>query len=188
VDRTASPELMARLESLERANRRLTRILIFTVVAAGAYTLMPLRASYLAHAQQSRPDVLEVRELRVMDSRGIERVKIAGNLPDPIIQGKRVPRQGAVAGVLIFDEDGDERGGYVTNQNGDAFLSLDAKSYQQTLFIANRNGGANMSVWSGPNRNNNYVSVQAVPKPLIEIRQDGKTQVYAIGAETPPGK
>lgn len=188
MERTASPEFMARLESLERTTRRLTRILVLTVVAAGAFVLMQLKASHLAYAQQNPPDVLEVRELRVMDSRGVERVRIAGNLPDPIVEGKRVPRQGAVAGVLIFDADGDERGGYVTNQNGDAFLSLDAKSFQQTLFIANRNGGANMSVWSGPNRNNNYVSVQAVPKPLIELRQDGKTQVFAIGDETQPRK
>ena len=145
-------------------------------------------ASYLSQDQQRRPDVLEVRELRVVDSGGVERVRIAGNLPDPIIQGKRVPRQGAIAGVLIFDADGDERGGYVTNQNGDAFLSLDAKAFQQTLFIANRNGGANMSVWNGPNRNDNYVSVQAVPKPLIEIRQDGKTRLFAIDEETQPGR
>jgi hypothetical protein len=28
-------------------------------------------------------------------------------------------------------------------------LTLDAKGRQQTLFIANRDGGANLSVWSG---------------------------------------
>jgi len=44
-------------------------------------------------------------------------------------------------------------------------LTLDAKDYHQTVFLANRDGGANLSVWSGPNKNDNYVSVQAVPNP-----------------------
>ena len=75
---------------------------------------------------------------------------------------------------MLDDADGDERGGYVTEARGDVFLTLDARQYQQAVFIANRDGGANLSVWSGPNKNDNYVSVQAVPHPLIEIVENGK--------------
>jgi hypothetical protein len=124
------------------------------------------------------PDTLTVRALIVVDDKGVERVRIGAPLPDPIVNGRRVPRQGVVAGMLIYDAEGDERGGYVTEAHGDAMLTLDAKGQQQTIFIANRDGGANLSVWSGTNRNDNYVSVQAVPNPLIEIKQNGKTRVF----------
>jgi hypothetical protein len=63
-------------------------------------------------------------------------------------------------------------------QHGDAMLTLDAKGRQQTIFIANRDGGANLSVWSGNNRDDNYVSVQAVPNPLIDIKHGGRTRVF----------
>jgi hypothetical protein len=135
-----------------------------------------------AFAQGRRTDeILTVRGLIVVDEKGVERVRIGSPLPDPMVGGKRVPRQGVVSGILISDKDGDERGGYVTSDtNGDAFLTLDAKNEQQTVFLANRDGGANLSIWSGRNRNTNYVSIRAVPNPLIEIVQDGK-KVFTVG-------
>jgi hypothetical protein len=89
-----------------------------------------------------------------------------------------------VSGILIHDGDGDERGGYVTSDtNGDAFLTLDAKKGQKTIFVANRDGGANLALWSGGNRNDNYVSIRAVPTPLIEIVQGGKRVFTAGGTD-----
>jgi hypothetical protein len=51
------------------------------------------------------------------------------------------------------------------------------------VFVANKDGGANLSVWSGNNGNTNYVSIQAVPTPLIEIVQGGK-RVFVAGVPT----
>jgi hypothetical protein len=181
-----SIEIESRMDALERSNRRQKALVAFLGLGFAALLAVHVAVPTLAQTQSSTPQTVTLRELHVVDERGIERVRIAGTLPDPIVRGKVVPRQGTVSGILIFDSDGDERGGYVTNQNGDAFLSLDGKDYQQTLFVANRNGGANMSVWSGPNKNNNYVSVQAVPNPLIEIVQNGKRRV--IGASDTSAK
>jgi hypothetical protein len=77
----------------------------------------------------------------------------------------------------------DERGGYVVSQNGDAFLTLDAKKEQQAIFIANRDGGANLAVWSGNTKSDNFVSVRAVPVPMIEIVHNGKSVFRAGGAD-----
>jgi hypothetical protein len=119
--------------------------------------------------------------LIVVDDKGVERVRIGSPLPDPMVGGKRLPRQGVVSGILIHDSDGDERGGYVVSDtSGDAFLTLDAKGTQQALFLANRDGGANLAVWSGNKRGVNYASIRAVPNGRIEIVQDGKT-VFAAG-------
>jgi hypothetical protein len=37
-----------------------------------------------------------------------------------------------------------------------------------------------LSVWSGSNRNDNYVSIRAVPRPMIEIVDGGK-RIFAAG-------
>jgi hypothetical protein len=62
--------------------------------------------------------MLMVKRLAIVDEKGTERVVIAAPLPDPIVQGKRVKRDGPVSGILIFDPKGNERGGYVTSDTG----------------------------------------------------------------------
>jgi hypothetical protein len=169
----------ARLDSLERKVRRRDRVA--AVTGAAGIVIGLLIASAVPKVLAQRADnVLTVRGLVVVDDKGVERVRLGAPLPDPIVSGRRVPRQGVVSGILIYDAEGDERGGYVTEARGDAMLTLDAKGRQQTIFIANRDGGANLSVWSGNNRNDNYVSVQAVPNPLIEIKQGGQTRVFNV--------
>jgi hypothetical protein len=172
---------MVRLAALERRVARQRR-LAWMALSLGVLIGLSLYGAprLIAQAPRTTGDVLTVRGLVVVDDKGIERVRIGAPLPNPIVNGRRVPRQGLVSGMLIFDAEGDERGGYVTEEHGDAMLTLDAKGRQQTLFIANRDGGANLSVWSGNNRNDNYVSVQAVPNPLIEIKQNGKKRVFSV--------
>jgi hypothetical protein len=54
----------------------------------------------------AQPEVLTVKRIAVVDENGTERVVIAAPLSDPIIQGKRVKRDGAASGILIFDPKG----------------------------------------------------------------------------------
>lgn len=174
-------DLLARISLLERRHSRHWATPVITLLLGVVGGLVLSWAMTDVFAQTRKIDeILTVRGLVVVDEKGVERVRLGAPLPDPIVEGKRAPRQGVVSGILIFDADGDERGGYVTNTGGDAFLTLDAKKGQQTIFLANRDGGANLSVWSGSNRNDNYVSVRAVPTPLIEIVQGGK-RVFTAG-------
>ena len=168
-------ELIQRIEQLERRVRILA--VAFVVVLAGL-------AAVSLRAQPGVSENLRVRQITVVDQKGVERVRIGAPLPDPRKEGRRVPRQGVVSGILIHDADGDERGGYVVSDTGGgAMLTLDAKGGQQTIFVANREGGANLSVWSGANRNDNYVSIRAVPRPMIEIVEGGKRICAAGGPD-----
>jgi len=169
----------ARLETVERRLAQRNRVAMVGLV--GGIALGVLLSTAVPHLFAQTPragDIMTVRGLVVVDDKGVELVRLGAPLPDPVVNGRRVPRQGVVSGMLIYDAEGDERGGYVTEEHGDAMLTLDAKGRQQTIFIANRDGGANLSVRSGNNRNDNYVSVQAVPNPLIEIKQGGRTRVF----------
>ena len=173
----------ARIVALERKVSH-QRISVVICLGIGMLVGWVASAGYLPLSAQAPRggDIITVRGLIVVDDKGVERVRIGAPLPDPIVNGRRVPRQGVVSGMLIFDAEGDERGGYVTEEHGDAMLTLDAKGRQQTIFIANRNGGANLSVWSGNNRNDNYVSVQAVPNPLIEIKQGTNRRIFTAAS------
>jgi hypothetical protein len=67
---------------------------------------------------------LQVHELVVVDKNGTPRVRIAGNHTDPVMLGKRSKRHSEAAGVMLYDAEGNERGGYVTGQRSIA-LTMD---------------------------------------------------------------
>ncbi len=67
---------------------------------------------------------LQVNELVVVDKNGTPRVRIAGNHSDPVMLGKRSKRNSEFAGVMVYDGEGNERGGYGTGERS-VFLSMD---------------------------------------------------------------
>ena len=80
--------------------------------------------------------IIKVRGLVVTDSMGVERVIIGANLPDPQGHGNRLDRGSEVSGIMLYDSEGQERGGYVTdNDYGNIFLTLDSKTSQRALFM-----------------------------------------------------
>jgi hypothetical protein len=67
---------------------------------------------------------LQVNELVVVDKNGTPRVRIAGSHSDPVMLGKRSKRTGDFAGVMVYDDEGNERGGYGTDERT-VFLTMD---------------------------------------------------------------
>jgi hypothetical protein len=122
-------ELRNAVAALERRNRRLARTAHAAMAAAvlAALSPAPLRPAVARAAAPAPADsVLRVRELVVVDSAGTERVRIAAPLPDPIMLGRRFRRDDPVSGILIYDAEGNERGGYVTgDESRGAALTLD---------------------------------------------------------------
>src|SRR5438045_599608 len=104
-------ELAGRITTLERTIRRTRRATIAAVrlsAVAGA-VVGGLRVTPVA--AQSAGQFLTVRGVTVVDEKGVARVRLGAPLPDPTVMGKQVPRQGVVSGLMIYDADGDERGG-----------------------------------------------------------------------------
>ena len=129
------------MHDYERAYRRLLRVcyvqaLVITVAVISCTTAAPRAATSL-----------RVTELVVTDANGVERVRIGGDLPDAIIGGKRVPRGEKAAGVLLYDDTGQERGGYVTWESGYAGLTLDSRKGQVALLAADPEAGSVIQIW-----------------------------------------
>lgn len=83
-------------------------------------------------------DSVRAKEVVVVDGKGVVRARLGGDLPDAIVAGGRVAkRDSKAAGLMLYDEEGFERGGYVTQDTGsNVMLTLDSKYHQSALFIA----------------------------------------------------
>lgn len=134
-------DLAARITALERANRRLTAAVGVLLLGAGALAVTA--------ARPAEPK-LRVSELEVVDRQGVVRARLAGDLPEPVIGGQTVRRGSRVAGVMLYDETGQERGGYVTEDaSGNVFLTLDSRHRQTALFVADTAGATVLRLWRG---------------------------------------
>ena len=162
------------LDALQRRVSGLERkvVLLMMCCAGLAIYLLPFGAESVMKAA-ARPELLTVKRLAVVDEKGTERVVIAAPLPDPIIQGKRVKRDGPASGILIFDPKGNERGGYVTSDTGDlgAFITLDSEHDQVFTAYANADSGA--TVWV-TNEKHDAVAFGTHQQPVLEIVQNKK--------------
>lgn len=139
-------DLEARLARSERAIRNLrAAVLGLIVLSAGAL----FAASRVSSTREARGGTLRLSELVIVDSTGTPRVRLGGRLPDAVINGKPVPRGQDAAGVLLYDETGVERGGYVTfAPSGNVALTLDTRERQVALFAADPEEGVVARLWS----------------------------------------
>ena len=137
-------DIPARLERCERANRRLSALLIVCALLATAGIV-----SSCVSAARAGPSALRISELLVVDERSTVRVRIGGQLPDAVIRGKRTPRGDGAAGLLLYDSTGQERGGYVTlNRTGYVGLTLDSRDGQTAVFRADSAGTTTLRLWN----------------------------------------
>jgi hypothetical protein len=136
-------------DRLSRSERRTRWLTIFLVLQFVVFVIVGCVTS-VQSARPAPPQALRVRELVVVDDKGVERVRIAANLPDPIIRGKRVSRGDPATGVMLYDRTGQERGGYVTFERGNQIaLTLDNTDGQSALFVAPPEGGSVLRLWHG---------------------------------------
>lgn len=68
---------------------------------------------------------LVVRRIDIVDGKGVIRMTLAGELPNPVVDGIEYKRNGPVSGIILRDDNGNERGGYVFHSAGYPLLTLD---------------------------------------------------------------
>ncbi len=144
-------KLSVRITRIERINRFLL------VVVSVQFILMVAFFAFI-YQNNHESDQLKAKALIIVDEKGIERVRIAGTMPNAVINGKEVKRGDSAAGVMLYDQDGQERGGYLTFGNGHVALTLDSKKQQTALFVAGPDGGTALQMWAD--------------KTSIELRSD----------------
>jgi hypothetical protein len=156
-----------------RVSRLERRMIALAICCTALLSYMFFSGSAYRAKAAGQPQSMTLKRLAIVDAKGTERLVLAAPLPDPIIQGKRMHRDGPVSGVLIFDPKGNERGGYVTSDAGDlaAFLTLDSERDQVFTAFANANSGA--SVWAANDRHD-VIAFSTHEQPVLEIVQNRK--------------
>ena len=149
-EQSSLASVVVRMRLLERRVKVLTRALIVALAGVG----LAVSSGFAVDAGSRRPftaadSVLVLRALSIVDGRGVERVRIAAPLPDPIMLGKRFARGEEVSGILIFDSEGNERGGYVTDESRNAALTLDEINRAAVHIATNDRGEAHVSLSNG---------------------------------------
>src|SRR5260370_27145616 len=96
-----------RIADLEKRQRLSLVVNLALIVLLVAVVVGELTRS--VHAQPKESDkTLVLSELTIVDSHGVVRARLGGDLPDA---NKDVPRGSRVAGLLLDDQTGQERGG-----------------------------------------------------------------------------
>jgi hypothetical protein len=150
-------EALVRVVSLER---RLRSMLLLNAMLMIAVLSMIVFSCRTARSEGEQP--LRVSEVDVVDGQGVIRARLGGDLPDAVINGKRTPRGSKAAGLMLYDDTGQERGGYVTFSPGRMVaLTLDSRFGQTGLLVAGPEGETALTMWLGNDR--------------VEMRVDGET-------------
>ena len=129
-------------------------------------------------AAPKKPEVLTVSELDVVDAKGVIRARLGGDLPDAVVNGKVRHRGQKAAGLLLYDDTGQERGGYITFSPGrQVALTLDSSKQQTALFVASSEGGAALKMWDS----GQLVDLRVDPDdgPTIHAMQNKKVVFHA---------
>lgn len=178
MDRDSSLETaVARLEA---RNRTLTMGL-FALAAVGLMGAMTVDRTPRTF------DRIVAHEIVVVDQNGRERVVIGSPLPEPRLAGALSKRGDPVSGILLFDSDGNERGGYVTSDgpSGSTSLTLDEIGRMAVSLWANDRGSSGLRMG---NQDGNSVDLQVNPAgTFLTLRQGGEiTSVLPLEAAPPP--
>lgn len=107
-------ELLARVERLERTNRRLHALIGCAVLSLGGM----FAAGFAGQA-----DGLKTTKLTIVDAQGRERIIIAGKIPDP----KEGERRTSGPGMQILNENGYEQFGLHLDTEGGIGMGFDAR-------------------------------------------------------------
>jgi hypothetical protein len=148
---------------MARRLRRDIRLLqLYATVSSLILVFLAVSAFRQAPSAQ-RTDELTVQRLNVVDANGTLRLVLSGKdrMHPGILDGKMIDRPRPVAGLIFFNDEGDEVGGLtITGQERDgtrrasALLAFDQLKQDQTIAIAyseaNGQRSTGLTVWDRP--------------------------------------
>ncbi len=97
-------------------------------------------------------DRITARRIDIVDENGVIRMTLSGQTPAPIIDGIQYKRVFNVAGMILYDENGSERGGFGTADvdGGMAVLALDHPAMDAIGWRVSPDGEVSFSINQAP--------------------------------------
>ncbi|MNC33018.1 hypothetical protein D3C75_813990 [compost metagenome] len=136
----------------------------FSMAALAAETTSPKRPSVeqlqkviVSTSPQTRVDAADkeritARRIDIVDENGVIRMTLSGQTPPPIIDGIQYKRAFNVAGMVLYDHKGSERGGFGTAdvEGGMAVLALDHPAMDAIGWRVSPDGDVRFSINQAP--------------------------------------
>lgn len=142
-------------QDLQREIRRLRRLNALTLAALALFAA----AAFTGVRAPTKFDVIDVGRINVVEPDGTIRLAISNkaHFPDPVIDGKTYPLRSGdkVAGMIFFNDTGDEDGGLIWSgkktadgYSAGASLTMDQWRQDQTVQLS-YDGGPKTTQWAG---------------------------------------
>lgn len=182
-----------------RLRRHLRFLHAYVVLSAGALVYVAV-SGFAQPAGPRHFDEITVQRLNVVDANGTLRLVVANKdrMHPGVIDGRTINRPRPVAGLIFFNDEGDEVGGLVVSgqeKNGErrasGMLAFDQLKQDQTVAIsyaeADGQRTAGLQVWDRPeSRLSDLIgqlnAANAIPDPAAREKA-----VQAVRAAAPPG-
>lgn len=135
---------------------------------------------------------LTVRRLDVVDDNGVIRVVLAGEVPEPIIDGIQYKRAFQPAGITFYDEDGSEKGGAGTGPGGIAVSAMDYPNSDAVGWRVLPDGSAMIALNQRPPQvrvrefGNKLVPMPAPTRLKLAVTPDGAPSIELTDKQARP--
>lgn len=153
--------LAERVATLEK-QIRILRIILLAVVSGSLVLWFVPRAR-----GSSRTGNLRLRSLAIVDEHGVTRLLLGAPLPNPVSGGKESARRSRAYGMLIYDAEGDEFGGYTIADDGSLVSCFDWAHGEATCRYAMSSGEAGFEV-NAPG---------GITRGRLEVARDGNVSL-----------
>jgi hypothetical protein len=183
---------------MSRRLRTRLRVLEVYAVVSGSVFLVLATAAWRQAAGTTRFEEVTVQRLNVVDANGTLRLVISNKdrMHPGVLDGKTINRPRPVAGLLFFNDEGDEVGGLTfTGQEQDgrrranAGMMFDQLKQDQTVGIeyseSNGQRTAGLSVWDRPDTRLSEVIVKLNEANAIQDPAARDAAVRAVRASAP---
>ena len=176
-------ELTDRVERLERGLRWVLGAWILSIVLLASLFIATPKALTAPPS-----DRLSVRSLAITDGKGIERIRIAAPLPDPVENGKASHRRSPANGIQLNDAKGNERGGLSMLDDGSLLLCFDSNSSEAVCMYVMPSGERGFSVTDDKSKDRALLVLSADKDVKLVLNDDTeKTRVRIhVGADGTP--
>lgn len=169
-------------QRLARLERRFYRMAILLAVIAVTLSCAAAFEGYEIYGFETMKS-LRLEKLSIYDSKGVDRVVIAGDLPQAEFHGKTIGAGRHMGGILIYDQSGTERGGYGTVDGyANALLTLDGEKRQVILMLAEPAGTPFFRLWH--DKGSVTTGVGDAGTPFLTVKK-GKDVIFARPKENP---
>ncbi|KAG1441684.1 hypothetical protein G6F57_018639 [Rhizopus arrhizus] len=127
---------------------------------------------------------ITARRIDIVDDTGVIRMTLSGRTPAPIIDGLQYKRAFNVAGMVLYDDKGSERGGFGTADvdGGMAVLALDHPAMDAIGWRVSPDGAVSFSINQAPK----LIREPALGNKLIPGAQAPTRIGLVVGADGTP--